>query len=305
MRAFTATSLAAVIGVATAQATFNSTTGQWHCPIADGAYCASSSLMSSLIVRCTNGVGQLGNCNDNLAGEPPVGVNYAPCWETSITSGDAACSKDCIVYGDSGNANGTFTLPNCTPTATASKSYSASSVSSTSARNTYSASSHGSHSSSSRGGYSSSSHGGYSSSSRGGYSTSSHDSHSTRSHGSYSASPSSSHSGHSTRSHGSYSASPSGSHGGHSTRSHGSYSVSSSSSPYCNSTTTASSHSATTTTTGSTSYLSTHPTTKGTATGTGSSGPSGTNVVVVTGSGVANRVGGAFAIVLAAAAYII
>ncbi|KAI9644074.1 hypothetical protein NHQ30_007426 [Ciborinia camelliae] len=107
--------VAALAGITSAQVTFNSTTGTFSCPIANGAYCASSSLEGPIIIRCTNGIGQPGNCDDNLAGFFPFGVNYSPCWETSDKSGDAACSKNCIVQGSSGNFNGTFTLPDCTP----------------------------------------------------------------------------------------------------------------------------------------------------------------------------------------------
>ncbi|KAF7874229.1 hypothetical protein EAF04_002901 [Stromatinia cepivora] len=110
-----AATVAALAGITSAQVTYNSTTGTFSCPIANGAYCASSSLGGPIIIRCTNGIGQPGNCDDNLAGYFPYGVNYSPCWETSDKSGDAACSKNCIVQGGSGNFNGTFTLPNCTP----------------------------------------------------------------------------------------------------------------------------------------------------------------------------------------------
>ncbi|RAL61305.1 hypothetical protein DID88_009441 [Monilinia fructigena] len=107
MKSFSTLTIAAAAfaGVASSQVIFNSTTGTFSCPIANGAYCASSSLEGPIIIRCTNGIGQPGNCNDNLAGFFPFGVNYAPCWETSDTSGDAACSKNCIVQGGSGNFN--------------------------------------------------------------------------------------------------------------------------------------------------------------------------------------------------------
>ncbi|PQE19179.1 hypothetical protein CJF30_00007507 [Rutstroemia sp. NJR-2017a BBW] len=105
----------ALCGVSFAQVTYNSTTGQFICALPNASYCASVSLGSPIIIRCSNGIGQPGNCNDNLAGEFPYGVSYSPCWESSNVSGDAACSKNsCIVYGGSGNFNGTFTLPNCT-----------------------------------------------------------------------------------------------------------------------------------------------------------------------------------------------
>ncbi|KAG0652755.1 hypothetical protein D0Z07_0092, partial [Hyphodiscus hymeniophilus] len=110
--------------------TYNSTTGIFTCPAnnPNGAFCADTSLSSSIIIRCSNGIGQPGNCNDNLSGEPPFDVWYAPCWQTSTTSGDAACSKNCVVYGASGNANGTFTLPDCTPEDPISSSTTASSL---------------------------------------------------------------------------------------------------------------------------------------------------------------------------------
>jgi len=59
----------------------------------------------------------------NLAGQPPVGNTPALCWQTDENSGDAACEKNCVVYGGSGNHDGDFTLPAdvCTPTFTASQ----------------------------------------------------------------------------------------------------------------------------------------------------------------------------------------
>lgn len=64
----------------------------------------------------------------NLAGEPPVGVSTALCHQTSNMEGDAACEKNCVVYGGSGNGKGTFTLPAeiCKPTYTATSSSAAS-----------------------------------------------------------------------------------------------------------------------------------------------------------------------------------
>lgn len=109
-------------------------------------------MVTNIIIRCTNGVGHPGNCNDkyvpihicfglavpltkhdSLAGEPPLGVSYAPCmfkahhlplrnrsrryfvrrtnlplgYQSSTSAGDAACSKNGIVYG----ANGPFPVP--------------------------------------------------------------------------------------------------------------------------------------------------------------------------------------------------
>ncbi|PMD60505.1 uncharacterized protein K444DRAFT_394444 [Hyaloscypha bicolor E] len=58
------------------------------CP-GPGDFCSGN-----IIIRCgSDGIGQPGNCDDNLAGEPPLGVGNSNCWETSPTSGDAACSK--------------------------------------------------------------------------------------------------------------------------------------------------------------------------------------------------------------------
>jgi len=90
-------------------------------------------LTTNIIIRCIGTVGQPGNCNDNLDGEPPFGLNFAPCWQPSATSGMAACSKNCVVYGGSGNYNGTFTLPDCTPTTTIVSSVSSSVTASTTA----------------------------------------------------------------------------------------------------------------------------------------------------------------------------
>jgi len=62
------------------------------------------------------------NASQNLAGEPPVGNTPALCYQTSADAGDAACEKNCVVYGGSGNGNGTFTLPAsiCQPSVTGS-----------------------------------------------------------------------------------------------------------------------------------------------------------------------------------------
>jgi len=50
-------------------------------------------LASNIIVRCVNGVAQPGNCNDNLDGVFPQGSFGALCWQTSNSTGDAACEK--------------------------------------------------------------------------------------------------------------------------------------------------------------------------------------------------------------------
>jgi hypothetical protein len=44
-------------------------------------------------MHCVDGVGEAGNCSDELAGEPPFDVTFGECWQTSATSGDAACEK--------------------------------------------------------------------------------------------------------------------------------------------------------------------------------------------------------------------
>ncbi|OCL11237.1 hypothetical protein AOQ84DRAFT_386971 [Glonium stellatum] len=78
--------------------------GTITCAIPNGEYCAGESLSTNIIVRCTNGIGQPGNCNDNLAGIPPVGVKpFAPCYQTSDVAGDAACSWNGIAYPDNGS----------------------------------------------------------------------------------------------------------------------------------------------------------------------------------------------------------
>ncbi|KAK1771047.1 hypothetical protein QBC33DRAFT_511839 [Phialemonium atrogriseum] len=88
----------------------------------NAAFCAGDSLKTDIIIRCdSEGRGQAGRCSDNLAGEPPVGDTPALCWQTDSERGDAACEKNCVVFGSSDNANGTFTLPPaiCTPSRTA------------------------------------------------------------------------------------------------------------------------------------------------------------------------------------------
>jgi hypothetical protein len=67
---------------------------EYICPTSGGDFCAGPSLSTNIIIRCgSDGLGQPGNCDDNLAGDPPVGVGNSICWQTSLTSGDAACSK--------------------------------------------------------------------------------------------------------------------------------------------------------------------------------------------------------------------
>jgi hypothetical protein len=122
MKSTTAFLVATSAALASAQVTFNSTTGKYNCAKPNVAYCAGDSLKTDIIIRCdANSIGQPGRCTDNLDGEPPVGLFTALCWTSGATAGDAACEKNCVVYGGSGNANGTFTLPAdmCTPTFTA------------------------------------------------------------------------------------------------------------------------------------------------------------------------------------------
>ncbi|KAE9375261.1 hypothetical protein N431DRAFT_463359 [Stipitochalara longipes BDJ] len=127
--------LAASAAIASAQITYNGSTIICPANNPNGNFCAGTSLGTNIIIRCVNGVAGPGNCNDNLDGEPPVGLNPALCYQSSPTAGDAACSKNCIVYGAT-----EFTLPNCTPYYTASSS-STSSSSSTGSSPTYSATS--------------------------------------------------------------------------------------------------------------------------------------------------------------------
>lgn len=61
----------------------------YSCPSYFGNFCVGD----NIILRCHKGIGQPRNCNNNLAGAPSRGNAYSPCWETSPTSGDAACSK--------------------------------------------------------------------------------------------------------------------------------------------------------------------------------------------------------------------
>ncbi|KAK3988654.1 hypothetical protein QBC44DRAFT_99442 [Cladorrhinum sp. PSN332] len=117
MKAFIlATFLAAVV---TATDTVEYVDGQFVCPkdAPNGVFCAGTSLETDIIIRCTNGIGQPGRCSNNLVGQPPVGTGIviSRCWASPSNNATAACEKNCIVYGSSGNFNGTFTLPGCQP----------------------------------------------------------------------------------------------------------------------------------------------------------------------------------------------
>ncbi|EMC96480.1 hypothetical protein BAUCODRAFT_476276 [Baudoinia panamericana UAMH 10762] len=76
--------------------------GTFLCPDPDGSYCAAS----NIIIRCNNGTGEAGNCNDNLAGEPPTDVFFAECFSCGTNSSQSACSKQGIVYPGSGSGLG-------------------------------------------------------------------------------------------------------------------------------------------------------------------------------------------------------
>lgn len=94
-----------------AELVFDDATGTFKClgDAADKNFCAGNSLSTNIIIRCDGEKGQPGNCNDNLAGVPPIGVKVgALCWQTSETAGDAGCSFEGIVHADDGS---TFPVP--------------------------------------------------------------------------------------------------------------------------------------------------------------------------------------------------
>ncbi|KAJ0166567.1 hypothetical protein CTA2_6776 [Colletotrichum tanaceti] len=102
--------------LASAQVTYNETTSQYVCSRPNSAFCAGDSFGTDIIIRCdANARGQPGRCSDNLAGQFPVGVRPALCWQSQPQAGDAACEKNCVVYADQ-----PFRLPVavCTPYAT-------------------------------------------------------------------------------------------------------------------------------------------------------------------------------------------
>ncbi|KAK1970393.1 hypothetical protein LY78DRAFT_570046 [Colletotrichum sublineola] len=113
-----ATLVLAASVLASAQVVYNSTTGQYLCSRPNSAFCAGDSFGTDIIIRCdANALGQPGRCTNNLAGQFPLGVQPALCWQSQPQAGDAACEKNCIVY-----ASQPFQLPSsvCTPYATAS-----------------------------------------------------------------------------------------------------------------------------------------------------------------------------------------
>ncbi len=57
--------VAAGAALASAQATYNETTGKFTCAKPNVAYCAGDSLKTDIIIRCdSTGVGQPGRCSD-------------------------------------------------------------------------------------------------------------------------------------------------------------------------------------------------------------------------------------------------
>jgi len=84
--------------VASVLSASNCTSNVYNCP-ATGSFnvCSSDSLKGPIIIRCVNGCPQPGNCDDNLAGVPPVGVKTsALCYQDSPTAGNAQCTFDCV-----------------------------------------------------------------------------------------------------------------------------------------------------------------------------------------------------------------
>ncbi|KXH46270.1 hypothetical protein CSIM01_09878 [Colletotrichum simmondsii] len=109
-----ATLILAALALASAQVTYNATTGQYICSRPNSAFCAGDSFGTDIIIRCdANGRGQPGRCTNNLAGQFPLGVNPSLCWMSQPYSGDAACEKNCVVYA----SPSPFQLPPsvCTP----------------------------------------------------------------------------------------------------------------------------------------------------------------------------------------------
>jgi len=98
-----------------AQLVYNETTGTFICPASapNGSFCAGTPFVTNIIIRCKNGVGQPGNCNDNLAGQPPLGVKYSPCVDSEPSQGNAACSKNCVIYPENGSSP--YLIPRCAP----------------------------------------------------------------------------------------------------------------------------------------------------------------------------------------------
>ncbi|KAI9802656.1 MAG: hypothetical protein M1825_002678 [Sarcosagium campestre] len=75
----------------------------FKCPKPNGNFCSGESLETGTIVRCHGGKPTTASCADNLTGVNPVGPKSgAICWQTSFTSGNAACAWNSFVYPDEG-----------------------------------------------------------------------------------------------------------------------------------------------------------------------------------------------------------
>ncbi len=91
----------------------------FNCPIPNAAYCDGDSLNTHFIIRCRGVIGHVENCDQSLYRKFPEGISLSPCFQTSAYSGDAACTKNCVIYGSSGNYNGSSSvLSDCVPGAT-------------------------------------------------------------------------------------------------------------------------------------------------------------------------------------------
>jgi hypothetical protein len=69
----------------------NPTSSRPTCPAdkPNGNFCWG--ITNTYIIRCHHGIPNVGHCDVEMNGHPSS--LYSPCWETSPTSGDAACSK--------------------------------------------------------------------------------------------------------------------------------------------------------------------------------------------------------------------
>ncbi|KAI5460230.1 hypothetical protein BGZ63DRAFT_465611 [Mariannaea sp. PMI_226] len=99
---------ALLITTVAVSAQLNTKGNVYTCAEPNQSYCVGDSLKTNIIVRCdANGKGTAGNCAANLAGQPPLGGS-ALCYQSSANAGDAACAKNCVVYGNDGTGS---TLP--------------------------------------------------------------------------------------------------------------------------------------------------------------------------------------------------
>jgi len=130
----------------------NCTSNIYTCPATGSiSVCAEDSLKSNIIIRCVSGCPEPGNCNDNLAGVPPVGVKTdALCYQDSPTSHNAQCTFNCVsvkrLDGSSFYPVGctSSSSTSSTTSSTSSKSGSSSSTSGSTSSPTSSSASHGS-----------------------------------------------------------------------------------------------------------------------------------------------------------------